>query len=77
MGYSKYSAELFQCHGWIKGWSDGAEATPSSLKFCTIFIQFLEKYKVSIELASGQVSRPPLSEFSAPDCDGAGWLMLA
>ena len=53
--------------------SGARAATPFSLKFCSIFIEFLEKKKVSIWLASGQVFRPPLSEFSrsAPEGDRA------
>ena len=37
---------------------------PFSLKFCVTVIELSEKYKVSLQMTSGQVSRPPLSEFS-------------
>ena len=52
--------------GQIQGWAEPEEAvpTPFSLKFCTIFIEFSKRQKVSIQLASGQLSRPPLSELS-------------
>ena len=37
---------------------------PFSLKFCVTVIELSEKYRVSLQMTSGQVSRPPLSEFS-------------
>ena len=43
--------------GRIWGWVEGALATPFSLKFCSIFIEFSQKYKVFIY--SWQVENGP------------------